>query len=139
MSKSKTKRSKPTTKPTPHIVIWMNGGVVDSVASPFPLDYTVVDEDITGTSRSDQCMIDGRRVWFSAQSACVNAEQVEAAIRATERKHSSSHKCADCGSCWHEDQLREIQDLMQRVAPGEIMPSGECPDCGALCHPKKKG
>lgn len=45
------------------------------------------------------------------------------------------HKCQSCGTKWDKDALKEIKDIFQRVAPGEPMPSGECPDCGALCHP----
>ena len=48
------------------------------------------------------------------------------------------HQCDNCDQYFDEDQLDPIRDLMQRVSPGELMPSGECPnpDCGALCHPK---
>jgi len=35
--------------------------------------------------------------------------------------------------------MDEIHDIWERVEPGEVMPSGECPDCGALCYPKPKG
>lgn len=45
------------------------------------------------------------------------------------------HECQNCGKTWAEDQLREVKDLFERVAPGEEMPSGECPECGAVCHP----
>jgi hypothetical protein len=46
-------------------------------------------------------------------------------------------KCQGCDAVWNDDQLKEIEHLGERVAPGEQMPSGECPDqeCGALCHP----
>jgi hypothetical protein len=30
--------------------------------------------------------------------------------------------------------LEKVPDLLQRVAPGEPMPSGECRACGALVH-----
>lgn len=30
--------------------------------------------------------------------------------------------------------LEAIPDLTQRISPGEAVPSGECPECGALCH-----
>jgi len=43
-------------------------------------------------------------------------------------------KCQDCG--WEGDasDCLPISDLHERVAPGEPMPAGECPDCGALCQ-----
>jgi hypothetical protein len=44
--------------------------------------------------------------------------------------------CANCGKGWTENQLAEItHGYWERVSPGEISPSGECPECGALCHP----
>ena len=44
--------------------------------------------------------------------------------------------CQDCGKTWTDEQLNEItHGIWERVAPGEPMPSGECPECGALCQP----
>lgn len=45
------------------------------------------------------------------------------------------HQCQNCDAIHPECALAPIQDLGQRVEPGEPMPSGECPDCGALCQP----
>lgn len=47
------------------------------------------------------------------------------------------HICQNCQQLWEESQLvNPIPDLYERVAPGEPMPSGECPvkECGALCQ-----
>lgn len=44
-------------------------------------------------------------------------------------------QCQNCDLIVDDDQLEAITDIMQRVAPGEHMPSGQCPSCGALCHP----
>ena len=45
-------------------------------------------------------------------------------------------QCQNCERRFAEDELiNPIPDLCQRVAPGEPMPSGECPACGAVCHP----
>lgn len=46
-----------------------------------------------------------------------------------------SFECQDCGREWEEDDLYPVEDISERVAPGEPMPSGECPWCGAVCHP----
>ena len=46
------------------------------------------------------------------------------------------HECQNCEQLWPESLLNEVEDLSMRVAPGEPMPSGECPACGAVCHPK---
>jgi len=44
-------------------------------------------------------------------------------------------ECAACG--WKGDAIDvecAIADFGDRVAPGEICPAGECPECGALAH-----
>lgn len=49
------------------------------------------------------------------------------------------HECQSCGFMGREEELvNPIPDLEQRVGPGEAMPSGECPACGAVCHPTKR-
>lgn len=45
------------------------------------------------------------------------------------------HVCNNCGNYWEEEELRPIKDLEQRIEPGGTVPSGECPECGALCYP----
>jgi hypothetical protein len=45
------------------------------------------------------------------------------------------NKCGNCDSEWTDEQLNVVKNLFLRVLPGEPMPSGECPECGALCHP----
>lgn len=42
--------------------------------------------------------------------------------------------CANCEGRFTADKLLPIKDAFERVAPGELMPLGECPNCGALCH-----
>jgi DNA-directed RNA polymerase subunit RPC12/RpoP len=42
--------------------------------------------------------------------------------------------CQDCGKKWPTAALYPVRDAGQRVAPGEPMPAGECPECGALCR-----
>jgi hypothetical protein len=44
-------------------------------------------------------------------------------------------ECQNCGAVWPEHELLEVKDVLERVAPGEPMPAGECPKCGAVCHP----
>ena len=51
-----------------------------------------------------------------------------------------------CGNCQKimrgEDELKtvfpDIPDLLQRISPGEPVPIGECPDCGALVHAEEE-
>ena len=45
-----------------------------------------------------------------------------------------------CQNCeWEGDQADTdpIDDIFMRVDPGEPMPSGQCPECGALCQLKE--
>ncbi len=44
-------------------------------------------------------------------------------------------ECQNCRELWSSQELNSIDDLMDRVAPGEPMPSGECSGCGGLCQP----
>ena len=49
-----------------------------------------------------------------------------------------------CGGCdWRgtESDVSDhgIRDIFERVAPGETMPFGECPECGSLAHPVGDG
>lgn len=48
---------------------------------------------------------------------------------------NEDHCCANCERIWKLTELKEIADFWARVEPGETVPSGECPDCGALCYP----
>lgn len=45
------------------------------------------------------------------------------------------NECSSCLKLWDDSQLKKVVDLIERVQPGETMPSGECPECGFLCHP----
>lgn len=47
------------------------------------------------------------------------------------------NRCQNCEWEGTDDELgcrfEDIPDLSLRIAPGEIVPSGECPKCGCLC------
>lgn len=47
------------------------------------------------------------------------------------------HTCANCGGTWPAEELKDIEDLEQRIEPGQPCPSGECPKCGCLCWPSE--
>jgi hypothetical protein len=54
----------------------------------------------------------------------------------TDALNVANNVCQNCLKTFREDQLAEItHGFWERVSPGEIIPSGECPECGALCHP----
>lgn len=46
-------------------------------------------------------------------------------------------ECVACANCdWHgaASECDEYQDFWSRVEPGEIIPHGDCPKCGAFCY-----
>lgn len=43
-------------------------------------------------------------------------------------------ECQDCGWRGKAGDTHAINDIFERVAPGETMPAGECPECHALAH-----
>lgn len=47
------------------------------------------------------------------------------------------YRCDNCNAGYHSiSELKPVTDLEQRVAPGELVPVGECPACGAVVHPE---
>jgi len=48
------------------------------------------------------------------------------------------HRCANCNGVFGAEELKDIKDIFQRIEPGGVVPSGECPKCGALCYPTKE-
>lgn len=58
-------------------------------------------------------------------------------MRTPKFAESGRHECQNCGKVSKAADLLDIEDLFQRIAVGEPVPSGECPKCGALCQPVK--
>ena len=50
----------------------------------------------------------------------------------------SMHICDSCSLVHTAEALNGINGLAERLEPGGVVPSGECPDCGALCYPVEK-
>ena len=48
------------------------------------------------------------------------------------------HQCDNCEWEGQAEALRPIRSLESRLDPGGIVPSGECPYCGALAYPVKR-
>lgn len=42
-------------------------------------------------------------------------------------------RCQNCQRVWFWKETKAVKRIWERVLPGDIMPVGECPDCGALC------
>ena len=47
------------------------------------------------------------------------------------------HTCGNFGASVVSSGVKPITDFFQRVEPGGMVPSGECPVCGSLCYPAK--
>lgn len=45
------------------------------------------------------------------------------------------HKCDNCGRIIEVVALNGITDLFERISPGGVVPSGQCPWCDCLCYP----
>jgi hypothetical protein len=43
-------------------------------------------------------------------------------------------RCDNCSWTSTAAQLKEINDLSERLSPGGVVPAGECPECGALAY-----
>jgi hypothetical protein len=71
------------------------------------------------------------REYQRAKAVSIAAKDRELKAQAEESPRVS---CDNCQWTGRERDCSEIVNLTQRVAPGEVMPAGECPDCGALCH-----
>jgi hypothetical protein len=56
--------------------------------------------------------------------------------------NKKQHQCDNCRRVFDDAELKivlaDIPDLSQRLDPGSVVPSGECPWCGALCYPVAK-
>lgn len=50
----------------------------------------------------------------------------------------SVSRCNDCGKAHTDETMVEVKNLPMRVSGGDPTPSGECPDCGALCYPLRE-
>lgn len=71
-------------------------------------------------------------VFFDYEEDCVK-DAAEHAV-----KNNDLHRCDNCGKVHCQPDLRMVEDYSLRVEPGNPAPSGECPDCGALCYPLEK-
>ena len=47
--------------------------------------------------------------------------------------------CQNCDWTGTADEVEPYKDFWERCAPGEIMPYGDCPECGCFCHEAKPG
>lgn len=45
------------------------------------------------------------------------------------------YKCNNCGHVAPRDEMKDAQDLLERMEVGDVFTDKECPECGALAHP----
>jgi hypothetical protein len=64
-------------------------------------------------------------------ASCIPTVRAE---RIDEEEPGTKHVCDNCGRTFSKEQLARIERLEERIEAGAIVPSGQCPDCGALCY-----
>lgn len=52
----------------------------------------------------------------------------------SQKSHEVMVSCGNCDWTGRENECNEIDHFHERVGPGETVPAGECPKCGALAH-----
>jgi hypothetical protein len=96
-------------------------------------------EEIQRDSDRARCHIechDCGKLWTDEYTLVGYLPDEEADIeKKAQLEEEAIYRCQNCDARWTEDDLLPITNIEERVLPGEIMPSGECPGCGALCHP----
>ena len=66
---------------------------------------------------------------------CSEASAPDALTSTVQANHLHRFYCQDCDFETSDIEFLEpIDDITERVEPGEVMPAGECPECGALCQ-----
>jgi hypothetical protein len=95
----------------------------------------------TGDARGayEAAMLTGPRAVVSL--VAVELDEVAARLRAIADALAAflddgevRHRCDNCGKVWADTEIRkEIADYFERV-DSDNEPSGECPECGALCY-----
>lgn len=108
----------------PKVVVWLTqGGVIEYVSSGTVqleiIDFQNLEAGDVAPELSPEV-----RAWLRS---------VAPALLSDLEPYQARFECQNCGQrFWNSEQLDVIQDLHQRVAPGESMPAGECPRCQAL-------
>lgn len=120
----------------PQVIINVTGGIADVVAADYVVDVNVLDYDIVHDEQSDYIVDeDGDQAWLYGESAKPDPQLVQKILAyPTVDDLSDLAACQNCDWEGKETELCEIVDLEQRVGPGETMPAGECPECGALAQ-----
>jgi hypothetical protein len=118
----------------------VEGGLVQEILATDPESLRVFVHDDDQRS-AEETLVSERDV-----SALTKSDLLETLRKDARNRHEdegdSLHQCQNCGTLYLFSELTNpVPDLQERVAPGEPMPSGECPeaDCRAVCHPAEEG
>lgn len=71
---------------------------------------------------------------YRAEDGSVLSKDKDAGCPPSGVESAPRSRCQNCDAVHEESALEDIRHYHQRVAPGEACPSGQCPDCGCLCH-----
>lgn len=116
------------TQPTrPKVVVWLTaGGILECAADP-GIDLQLIDFQ---NLEAGDCAPQFDAEWDAWLDA--NAPS----LRDDLKRFAPRYECGNCGKQFRDELLLDwpIPDLERRVAPGEPMPAGECPECQALVH-----
>lgn len=109
------------------VVVWLTkGGIVEYVASS---DANVVVIDFQNMEAGDPPpdMSDAHKALLKEHAPAILADIASFVVH---------YKCDNSDAGYRSiSELKPVTDLEQRVAPGEPVPVGECPACGAVVHP----
>lgn len=109
------------------VVVWLTkGGIVEHVAAE-GVDVAVIDFQ-------NLALGDPAPVLSHAHKALLT-EHAPTVLMDLSR-HTIHYRCDNCNAGYHSvSELSPVVDFQERVAPGEPVPVGECPACGAVVHP----
>ncbi len=71
--------------------------------------------------------------WVSFAGTHLDKEKTESE---EEEDGTDIYVCGDCGYEASVQKFPPAQDLLQRLEVGDVFTDKECPECGALSHPK---
>ena len=109
------------------VVVWLTkGGIVEYVATP---DTDVLVIDFQNLEAGDHApeMSEAHRALLTNHAPTVLNDIA---------RYSVHYRCDNCDMGFRSvNELNPVVDQELRVAPGEAVPVGECPECGAVVHP----
>lgn len=139
-----------------YAMIMVSGGVAEILTSePSDIGIDIMDLDnIRETMKEEKPAINlSDREWAYIRDndlRHIDADEVSDAMQRCKAMEDEVKlaRCQNCNRLWSLtslDRFTDLNDLLERVAPGEVMPAGECPaevevrdgvtaHCGAVCH-----